>query len=144
VSDSEYFYENLSSIYHLIFEDWEESIRQQGKIISKLLPPPDIANPVLDCACGIGTQALALASVGYTVEGTDLSPSEIERAKKEANIRKLSINFRVDDMRQLITAPLKKYGALINMDNSLPHLNSNEEIITTLTAMRNLLDFKCE
>ena len=59
------FYEELASFYHLIFEDWDKSILQQGDILSKLLPLATIADPILDCACGIGTQALALAKLGY-------------------------------------------------------------------------------
>src|ERR1700736_5531060 len=47
------------------------------------------AGLVLDCACGIGTQALGLARAGYNVEGTDLSRAEIERAKAEAFSRGL-------------------------------------------------------
>ena len=133
------FYEKLAAVYHLIFEDWETSIKQQGKILSTLLPPSIIASPILDCACGIGTQSLALASLGYEVEGIDLSIAEVKRAQKEAAARQLSINFRVDDMRQLKTAPLHHYGAVIAMDNALPHLNSNEEIEGALTAMRDRL-----
>jgi glycine/sarcosine N-methyltransferase len=102
----ESFYNKLASIYHLIFEDWDISMKEQGKILSRLIPPLDIASPILDCACGIGTQSIGLASLGYQVEGSDLSNSEIIRAEKEASLRGLLINFRVDDMRQLKTAPL--------------------------------------
>ncbi|MFI0435824.1 MAG: class I SAM-dependent methyltransferase [Parachlamydiaceae bacterium] len=133
------FYDKLASIYHLIFEDWDISMREQGKVLSHLIPPPDIASPILDCACGIGTQSLGLASLGYQVEGSDLSHSEIRRAQKEASVRGLSINFRVDDMRQLKTAPLSHYGVVMCMDNSLPHLDSSEDLFNSLTAMRDRL-----
>ena len=117
------FYDKLASIYHLIFEDCDISMKEQGKVLSHLIPPVDIASPILDCACGIGTQSLGLASLGYQVEGSDLSYSEIIRAQKEVSLRGLSINFCVDDMRQLKTAPLSYYGVVICMDNSLPHLH---------------------
>ena len=39
---------------------------------------------MLDCACGIGTQALGLAAVGYEMEGSDISSGEIDRAQREA------------------------------------------------------------
>jgi len=133
------FYERLASVYHLIFEDWDTSMQEQGKILSRLIPPPDVAGPILDCACGIGTQTLPLAALGYEIEGVDLSASEIERAKQEAAIRRLSINFRQDDMRALKTAPLHHYGTVIALDNALPHLESEEEIITALTTMKERL-----
>lgn len=133
------FYESLASVYHLIFENWESSMHQQGKILSKLLPPPNVAGAVLDCACGIGTQAIALATIGYVVEGRDLSSSAVERAQQEAARRKLSINFQIDDMCKLNTIPLHHYGVVICMDNSLPHLTNFEEITAALVAMRNRL-----
>ncbi len=102
------FYEKLASVYHLIFEDWGASMCEQGKVLSKLIFSSDITGPILDCACGIGTQAIPLAILGYQIEGSDLSLPEIQRATEEAVIRGLSINFRQDDMRQLKTAPFEK------------------------------------
>lgn len=133
------FYEQLASTYHLMFADWDGSMHKQGKLLSNLLPSPDQAGPVLDCACGIGTQTLPLAALGYKMEGVDLSISELERAKKEAVIRGLSVDFRQDDMRQLKTAPLQHYGVVIAMDNALPHLESEEEVLTTLKTMKDRL-----
>ncbi len=133
------FYESLASVYHLIFENWDSSMHQQGVILSNLLPAPNEAGVILDCACGIGTQAIALATMGYVVEGRDLSPSAVERAQQEATRRKLSINFQIDDMCKLNTTPLHHYDVVICMDNSLPHLTNFEEITTALVAMRNRL-----
>jgi 2-polyprenyl-3-methyl-5-hydroxy-6-metoxy-1,4-benzoquinol methylase len=91
---------------------------------------------VLDCTCGIGTQALGLAALGYEVEGTDISPCEVERAERESTSLGLNANFRVNDMRTLTTSPTGRYGAVLCMDNSLPHLDSDEQISTALQAMR--------
>lgn len=82
MNNSKNFYEDLSSVYHLIFENWDASIQQQGAALAKILPPPHLVDTILDCACGIGTQTFALANRGYKVEGVDLSPSAIERAKE--------------------------------------------------------------
>jgi 2-polyprenyl-3-methyl-5-hydroxy-6-metoxy-1,4-benzoquinol methylase len=90
---------------------------------------------VLDCACGIGTQALGLAALGYAVEGTDISPRAVERARQEMASLGLNASFRVDDMRTLTTSPTGRYGAVLCMDNSLPHLDSDEQISTALKAM---------
>lgn len=131
------FYQDLAPFYHLIYRDWQIAINEQGRIISNLLS--HIEAPVLDCACGVGTQALGLAALGYKMEGSDISVAEIERAKIESEKRGLSINFRVDDMRKLTYAHLNHYGAIVAMDNSLPHLESNEEIIESLAAMKTKL-----
>jgi len=134
-----HFYDSMASHYHLIFQDWNASIQRQAAIIAQLLPAPDITGRVLDCACGIGTQALGLAALGYAVEGSDLSPAEIERARREATTRRLDIDFRIDDMRILNIAPTSSYGAAINMDNAFAHLGGDAEIETSLQAMRSCL-----
>lgn len=132
-------YTGISEVYHLIFENWKEVCQSQEKILAELLPHPSITGPVLDCSCGIGTQSLALAALGYAVDAIDLSAGQIERAKREARARQLSIRFSVDDMRKLRTAPLNHYGAVISMDNSLPHLDSDEDILTTFLAVKERL-----
>lgn len=129
-------YNDLTPHYHLIFHDWHSAIKRQAGIISRFLPSPQEAGPVLDCACGIGTQALGLAALGYEVEGTDISPSAVERAQRELTSLGLNASFRVDDMRTLTTSPTSRYGAVLCMDNSLPHLDSDEQISTALEAMR--------
>src|ERR1700677_690433 len=132
-------YDSMADSYHLIFKDWQESIDRQSVLISRLLPGPSEFGPILDCACGIGTQALGLAKAGFSVEGSDLSATLVARARTEAAIRNLKIAFRVDDMRSLATAPPGKYGAVLAFDNALPHLDSDEEVRGALTAMRERL-----
>ena len=122
------FYDDLAESYHLIFQDWEASLRYQADVLARLLPPPGLDVPILDCACGIGTQAIGLALKGYRIEGRDPSPTSIGRASREAAIRGLTANFRIDDMRNLSTAALDGYGAVIAMDNAIPHLQSDADI----------------
>jgi glycine/sarcosine N-methyltransferase len=130
-------YSDIASVYHMIFENWDDVIKQQKQMFSNLLQ--DIDGPVLDCSCGIGTQSLALGMLGFKVDGVDLSQAAIERAQREAIAREISIDVRLDDMRFLKTAPLQHYGIVISLDNSLPHLDSDEEILMALSAMRGCL-----
>lgn len=129
------FYDAMAEHYHLIFQDWGASMRRQGSIIASLLPPPDSVGPILDCACGIGTQSLALAKLGFKIDASDLSASEVARAEQEAAARGLTMRVQVDDMRTLNKAPTAHYGAVLCMDNALPHLDSDEDITTALRAM---------
>ena len=129
------FYDALAEHYHLIFQDWEASMRRQGEVIASLLRRPTQVGPILDCACGIGTQCLALAKLGFQVDASDLSASGAARAKREAAARDLDIRVWVDDMRTLEKAPLGHYGAVLCMDNALPHLDSDADIDMALRAM---------
>ena len=119
------FYDELANHYHLIFEDWERSIERQAKTIGSLLRARGAAPPakLLDCACGIGTQSLGLAAMGYRITGSDLSPAAVHRAQGEAASRSLAIDFRVSDMTSLHEIDAGEFDVVLAMDNALPHLN---------------------
>jgi SAM-dependent methyltransferase len=136
--ENESCYDQMAASYHLLFEDWHGAIARQGEIISRLLASPQ-TGPILDCACGIGTQVLGLAQRGFSVEGSDISAVEVARARAEVEGRKLSAELRVDDMRTLLTAPIGKFAAVLAFDNALPHLDSDEDILSAFTAMRDRL-----
>ncbi len=133
----ESFYDDLAPYYHLIFDDWGRSISWQASILGPILErATGKASPhVLDCACGIGTQALGLAQRGHQVVGSDLSPSSIGRARNEAEQRQLSIDFRVVDMTDLATIEPAGFDAVLVADNALPHLLSNAELERALSGI---------
>jgi glycine/sarcosine N-methyltransferase len=122
------FYESLADYYHLIFEDWDRSIHRQAQaldlVISRELPGRPLK--ILDCACGIGTQALGFASMGHDVVGSDLSEAEVRRAEKEAQIRALNIKFHVSDMTSLREIPDTSFDVVAALDNALPHLTPGQ------------------
>jgi 2-polyprenyl-3-methyl-5-hydroxy-6-metoxy-1,4-benzoquinol methylase len=93
------FYSKLTPLYHLIYPDWERSIKRQAETIDTIIKERfGGVQDVLDVSCGIGTQALGLAAIGYNVTASDLSVDEITRATQEARDRNLTINFSVADM----------------------------------------------
>ncbi len=134
-------YNDLASVYHLIFEDWEASIERQADSISQLLLKFGVkgARRILDCACGIGTQSLGLAKRGFKITGCDISSAAIERARKEASQRELDIHFLVADMRNLLALGDTLFDAVICMDNSLPHLTTEQELLQAATQIQSKL-----
>lgn len=56
---------------------------------------------ILDVGCGTGRHSIELAKRGYHVTGIDLSRSQLERAKKKAAEKNLSIPFLEHDARDL-------------------------------------------
>lgn len=136
------FYDDLAGEYHLMFEDWEASMARQaavlGPLLERLCGPAETVR-VLDCACGIGTQALGLAKRGFRVTGSDLCPAAIERARREAAQRAVRGTFHVADMRNLSAVAAGLFDAVIAMDNALPHLASEEELAQAAAAIRGKL-----
>lgn len=131
------FYDQISPFYHLIFPDWEASIQRQAADLGSILQERwgGRIERVLDVSCGIGTQALGLASLGYTVTASDLSDGAVERARKEAEKRGLHLEFSVADMREAYTRHQKQFDLVISCDNSVPHLLTDEDL---LVAFREL------
>src|SRR5690348_14194582 len=109
-------YDELAGHYHLIFEDWDAAIERQAAVLSSVLDRYcGLASParILDCACGIGTQALGLAKLGFQVTGSDISHAAIERARKEALQRNLKIEFSFSNMRTLTNFKRSYFNAAI-------------------------------
>ena len=73
------FYDNLATQYDKLFQDWQATIQEQAVILENLFAAHgfDRSARILDCACGIGTQAIGLAALGYAVTGSDLSRVEL-------------------------------------------------------------------
>ncbi|MEU8968786.1 class I SAM-dependent methyltransferase [Streptomyces monashensis] len=127
------FYDELADDYHLIYADWEVSLRRQGAALDALIGRERAA--VLDCACGIGTQALGLALRGHRVVGTDVSARAVARAGREAGRLGAELATAVADMRQL-PFPADRFDAVVCADNALPHLLTER---AALAEMRRVL-----
>ena len=135
------FYDRLAPLYHLIYPDWNASVRWQGEQLSALLEAewPGHGKRVLDVACGIGTQAIALAMRGYSVTASDLSVKAVERARQEAEESGVAIDLSVCDMRRAHAHHGSGFDAVICCDNSLPHLLSDPDMLIALGQMRDCL-----
>ena len=130
------FYDELSKDYHLIFMDWDNSVKWHAQIINKVIQNhtdksiKEIA--LFDCSCGIGTQAIGLALLGYNVHATDLSPKAIERAQREAIRLHAAMTFGTADFRTLNKQVNGLFDVVITCDNSLPHLIEEDDLVLTI------------
>jgi 2-polyprenyl-3-methyl-5-hydroxy-6-metoxy-1,4-benzoquinol methylase len=93
---------------------------------------------VLDIGCGAGSLSLELARLGMEVDGYDVSPRQIEIAKKLSRESQESknpclhgnfggTNYRVVDLNRAILEP-EKYEAVISL-GTLHHIQSIEHVI---------------
>ncbi|MGC4043437.1 MAG: methyltransferase domain-containing protein [Armatimonas sp.] len=130
---TESFYDELTPYYHLIFENWEASMTRQAAALDAIVQQTWGAGQgrtVLDAACGIGTQAIGLARLGYRVTGSDISARELERAKEEATAHGVELELAVADMRALPTTfPGRQFDIVLACDNALPHLLTHDDLL---------------
>ncbi len=125
------FYDQLAPYYPYLYVDWEASLKRQAIILDGLLREffGPAAQRILDAACGIGTQSIGLAALGYTVTAIDISLAEVERARSLAQQRDLTIDFRVADMRALHDFTAGRLDVVIACDNAVPHLLTDGDIL---------------
>ncbi len=125
------YYDRLAPYYKYIYPDWEGSLLRQAQALDGVIREylGGQARTILDVACGIGTQSLGLARLGYQVTASDLSPAEVERARQEASRFGVQIDFQVADMRRVWETYRSQFDVLIACDNAVPHLLNNEEIL---------------
>jgi SAM-dependent methyltransferase len=128
MSDSREFYDGLAEYYHLVFEDWDRSMAWQGEALSSVVERwSDRNGLVLDVACGIGTQAIALSLQGFSVVGSDVSIRSLRRGHQESQGRGVQVPTVAADFRAL---PFRTGCAdvVIACDNAIPHLLSLGDI----------------
>ena len=131
MNDTNQFYARLTPFYHLIYPKWEASMQRQASMLDSVIRETwGKVSTLLDVSCGIGTQALGLAQLGYDVTASDLSSEEVNRAKQEATARNLSVAFSVADMRCAHDHHAAEFDVILSADNSVPHLLSDGDILT--------------
>jgi SAM-dependent methyltransferase len=130
------YYDSLAPYYKYIYQDWEESIDRQGAALHGVIREyfGENISRILDASCGIGTQTLGLAALGYQLTGVDISPEAIRVAREEAAKRKLEIDFFLSDMRLIEEIQLDPFDLIIACDNAVPHLLSQKEILKAFRA----------
>ena len=133
------FYDGLASQYDKLFQDWQTATREQAAILNRLFNEYgfDQTSRVLDCACGIGTQAIGLAALGYDVTASDISEAELAEAKVRAKANGVKIRFERADFRSLSDVFSERFDVVIAMDNALPHMLTSDALAA---AVRSVVD----
>ncbi len=137
------FYDRLSVEYHHNMGfDWEVAVREEGASLDRFLENQlGRGGPfsVLDCSCGIGTQAIGLALHGHQVHATDLSPVAVDCARREATDFGVSTTFGVADFRKLGAAISDIFDVVLSCDNSIAHCLEDDDLAAALASMKTRL-----
>lgn len=130
------FYDGLAEDYHLVYADhWDDALQRQGDVLDALIRSrlPG-AKSVLDCSCGIGTQAVGLSLHGYQVTGTDISQRSLRRAAETARALQTPLRTQTADFRDL-SGVAGEFDVVISCDNAIPHLLDDAEIDLAVAQM---------
>lgn len=135
------FYDNLASQYEKLFQDWQTATQEQAHILDRIFRENGFERTarVLDCACGIGTQAIGLAGLGYPVTASDISDGELVQAKERAKKEGVDIRFEHADFCALSDVFAQHFDIVIAMDNALPHMLSKQALEAAVKSITNQL-----
>lgn len=133
------FYNDMATQYDMLFQDWLETTKFQAKILDKMIGNSGVRKKgkLLDCACGIGTQAVGLSMLGYQVTASDLSDGELKEAEKRAKGNGVQIDFKQADFCKLSDTFSEKFSVIIAMDNALPHMLTREDLRLAIASISN-------
>ena len=131
------FYDTLATQYDKLFADWQATTKEQALILDMLFRQAglDASACVLDCACGIGTQVIGLAALGYAVTASDISDAELAEARERAAKNGVQIRFEHADFCTLPETFSETFDIVIAMDNALPHMLSHEKLEAAVRSM---------
>ena len=131
------FYDNLATQYDKLFLDWQSTTHEQALILNKLFADSGFNNTsrLLDCACGIGTQAIGLAALGYNVTASDISDGELAVAAERAEKNGVKLRFEHADFCTLSDTFSEQFDIVIAMDNALPHMLTHEALETAVKSI---------
>ena len=111
-----------SPYYHILYKhrDFEEARAFMNRLNDLFNFKPD--QKILDLACGKGRHAIYMNSKGLDVVGVDLSPKNIEEAKKHENAR---LHFYVHDMRAVFRE--SEFDFVLNLFTSFGYFETDKE-----------------
>lgn len=137
MSNIQTFYDNMATQYDKLFLDWQATTKEQAEILHKLFEDNgfDQSARILDCACGIGTQSIGLATMGYNVTASDISDGELVEARARALKNGVDIRFEHADFCALTETFTEQFDIIIAMDNALPHMLSEHALAVAIKSI---------
>jgi SAM-dependent methyltransferase len=137
--ESRRFYRCLNEHYDELFPSSPQSVRFLDR---RCREGRDEGRParVLDLACGTGSHAAGLAMLGHDVQGIDIEPAMIARARRHEQCG-LGLRFISGDMRNLgrLLVRSQPFDLIYCLGNSIVHLDTRREIRSVLSQSHGLL-----
>ncbi|CAN5338402.1 hypothetical protein BH09PLA1_BH09PLA1_00170 [soil metagenome] len=126
-------FDDLTDVYDSMI-DWPGRLEKEGPFFSKLFEQCKVKR-VADVACGTGRHAAMFHSWGLDVEGSDISPTMIQRARDLFG-EPPGLRWSVRSFEQPLLAP-QPFDAAICIGNSLALAADMPSVVS---AIHSLLD----
>lgn len=129
-------YDQFALDYHWLYSDYvltgKLDLQQNDDVLRDAGPNARI----LDCACGLGNFAIALARLGYRVSGSDGSSGMIEQANLAVSNAAVNIPLKCSAWADLSTHFTNPFDLVFCLGNAIGHTRNGEEMLRSLQGMR--------
>ena len=132
-------YDDFASDYAWMLSDERmtgEPFAEAHRPLLESLPP---GARVLDCACGIGVQALAVARHGYRVWGSDASAGMVAEAQRRAREARLDVPFAACAWEDLPEHFAEPFDLAFCMGNAIGHCRGEADMLRSLAGIHAVL-----
>lgn len=131
------FYDDLGEKYDNMIR-WKSRLEREAPMLQRLFGENRI-NRVLDLACGTGHHSLLFRKWGCEVVGYDASAQLLEVAKANAPDDDDEISFVEGTFGELAEKVDGPFDAILSLGNSLPHVQTIEELRTLFSDVHAML-----
>ncbi len=141
------FYGDLAHDYEWLFPD--ETVGRVGRfgatspgsqaLLEAVVTTLSPGNPVLDCACGIGSDAMALARAGLVVTATDGSQAMVDETRRRSERYGISMTVAQSKWQELPNRVSGPFELVLCLGNSLVHTETRTNRIAALEGMKKVL-----
>jgi SAM-dependent methyltransferase len=132
-------YDDFAANYHWLYSDYVSSGKPALAEHEDILRDAGPKVRILDCACGIGTFAIALAKLGYQVSGSDGSPGMIEQAVIAAGKANVDFPLKCCTWEDLPAHVAGSFDLVFCLGNAIGHTRDGEEMFRSVQGMRAVL-----
>jgi glycine/sarcosine N-methyltransferase len=140
-------YGDLAFDYEWLFPD--ETVGRQGRLgatspgsralleaaVNALAP----GSPVLDCSCGIGADAMALARRGLAVTASDGSQAMVSETRRRSELYDIAMTVSWSLWQDLPDQVSGPFELVLCLGNSLVHTETRANRVAALEGMRKVL-----
>jgi SAM-dependent methyltransferase len=128
-------FHQYASCYDLLYRD--KDYEGEAAFVANLIHEQIVdGKSILEFGCGTGLHALALARLGYSVRGVDLSHGMIKEARKHLSNASLPtqsiVSFEQADIRSLCLP--QKFDAVIALFHVMSYQTTDSDVEAAMTA----------
>ena len=133
----EEFYDQIAEYYDEMTR-FKDRFEDEKEIFSEWINKYQFKK-VLDLGCGSGLHTILLKKLGIEATGVDISENMIIKAKKNAQKFGIDPSFIKSFFNDLNKNIKEKFDTVLFPGNSLPHIKTHQELLTTFKNIRKLL-----